>query len=219
MRSMDKKQTINNIYKILYEKYPSPKSSLDFTNEVEVWASVILSAQCTDKRVNIVTKVLFKKYKTFKDYAKADMDDVREIIRTTGFFNSKAKALVEGGKIIVDIYNSKLPSTLKELLVLPGIGRKVGNVILSENFKINEGIAIDTHNKRVIKRLGLTSNTDPNKIEKDIIKLLPKEKWNIFSLLMIEHGRDTCKAHKPLCEECSIKEYCTFYRKNYTKKV
>lgn len=216
---MNKKQISKEIYEILLKKYPSPKSALNFSNEVEVWASVILSAQCTDKRVNIVTKELFKKYKSFKDYKNSDIEELKKIIHSTGFFNSKAKFLKDGATILVDKYSSKLPKELKELIKLPGVGRKVANVILSEQFQINEGMAIDTHNKRVIHRIGLTKSKDPKVIEKEIVKILDKKNWNTFSLLMIEHGRETCKAIKPRCNKCEISKYCSFYRKNYIKKV
>lgn len=216
---MNKKQISKEIYNSLIKKYPSPKSALNFNNEVEVWASVILSAQCTDKRVNIVTKTLFKKYKTFKEYKNSDIDELKKIIHSTGFFNSKAKYLKDGASILVDKYNSKLPNTINDLIKLPGVGRKVANVILSEQFQINEGMAIDTHNKRVIHRIGLTSSKDPKVIEKEIVKIVDKKDWNTFSLLMIEHGRETCKAIKPRCKDCSISQYCSFYRKNYIKKV
>jgi len=216
---MNKKQISKEIYNTLIKKYPSPKSALNFSNEVEVWASVILSAQCTDKRVNIVTQKLFKKYTTFKDYKNSDIEELKKIIHSTGFFNSKAKYLKDGAAILVDKYSSKLPNELKELIKLPGVGRKVANVILSEQFQINEGMAIDTHNKRVIHRIGLTNSKDPKVIEKEIVKIVEKKDWNTFSLLMIEHGRETCKAIKPRCKDCSISKYCSFYRKNYIKKV
>lgn len=206
-----------NIYKKLIKTYPNPVSALNFTTEVEVWAAVILSAQCTDSRVNIVTKKLFKRYKTFKDYANSDIDELKTLIHSTGFYNSKAKALKNGAIKVIKDFDSKLPNTTSKLISLPGIGLKVANVLLSEWHKVNEGIAIDTHNKRLAIRIGLTDETDikkanTKKIEEEMKKLFPKKDWNKISLLLIEHGRAICKARKPLCEICVINQYCNYYK-------
>lgn len=204
-------QRASKIYLELLKEYPSVKSSLNFSTEQEIWASVILSAQCTDKRVNIVTKALFKKYKTFEDYSNSNIDELKKIIHTTGFYNSKAKYLQKGAKIIIEKYQSKLPSTTNNLTLLPGVGKKVANVILSEWFKKNEGIAVDTHNKRLAKRIGLSKSSNPVVIEKDMKKLFPKKDWNKISLLLIEHGRNVCKASKPECNKCLINKYCKYF--------
>jgi len=209
-------QRATNIYKKLTNTYPNLKSSLDFKTSSEVFAAVILSAQCTDKRVNIVTKNLFKKYRTFEDYANSDIDELKKIIHSTGFYNAKAKALKLGAKRIVEEYDSKLPSTTVKLITIPGIGKKVANVILSEWYRKNEGIAVDTHNKRLAIRIGLTSEIDIKKantvkIETDLKKLFSKKNWNKVSLAFIEHGRQVCLARKPQCEKCVINKYCDYY--------
>ncbi len=200
--------TAEKVYSVLEKKYPRAEIALTHKNPLELLISVILSAQCTDKRVNIVTKKLFKKYRKAEDYAYGDLDKLKEMIRSTGFYNAKAKNIQNACKIIVEKYHGKVPSTMKELISLPGVARKTANIVLSNAFGKIEGIAVDTHVKRISYRLGLTKNTNPVKIEQDLIKVLSKNKWNHFTYLIIEHGRAICKAPIPICSECVFNKEC-----------
>lgn len=199
------------IYSELKKNYPSAKIALVYSNPLEMLISVILSAQCTDKRVNIVTEELFKKYKTAKDYAYGDIEDLKKIIRSTGFYNAKAKHIQETCKIIVENHYGKVPQTMAELTNLPGVGRKTANIVLSNAYSVLSGIAVDTHVKRISFRLGLTKNTNPEKIEQDLMEKLPKELWNKFTYLVIEHGRTICKAPTPICSKCFLNNECPKY--------
>ena len=200
--------TAKKVYTILNKEYPKAEIALTHENPLELLISVILSAQCTDKRVNIVTKELFKKYKKAEDYAYGDIDDLKQMIRSTGFYNAKAKNIQNTCKIIVKKHNGKVPQTMEELVKLPGVGRKTANIVLSNAFGILEGIAVDTHVKRITYRLGLTRNNDPVKIEQDLMKLLPKKQWNHYTYLIIEHGRAICKAPTPICSKCVLNKEC-----------
>jgi endonuclease-3 len=170
--------------------------------------STILSAQCTDARVNIVTKDLFKRYKTAKDYAAADPDELAEIIRSTGFFRNKTKSILGMARALLENHGGKVPQTMEELVRLPGVGRKTANVVLGNAFGIDEGVVVDTHVGRITNRLKLTRNKDAVKIERDLMRIVPKKEWTLFPHLMIEHGRATCQARKPQCEECPINTLC-----------
>ncbi len=170
--------------------------------------AVILSAQCTDKRVEIVTKELFKRYKKVEDYAYGDINELKKYIKSTGFYNAKAKHIQETCKIIVEEFHGKVPDTMEDLLKLPGVARKTANIVLSNTYGKNEGIAVDTHVKRISYRLGLTKNKDPNKIEKDLMKIFPKKEWNKITYYLIEHGRAICKAPVPLCNSCFLEKEC-----------
>ena len=203
-----KRGRINRILNILSKAYPNAKVALHFSNPLEMLVSTILSAQCTDKRVNLVTKDLFKKYKTPEDYAKSNMKDLESQIRSTGFYRAKAKNIRNTCQIIVEKFDSKVPRTMNELTSLPGIGRKTANIILSNSYGVIEGIAVDTHVARVSKRLGLTDVKEPEKIEQDLMKLIKKELWLPFTYQMIEHGRQICKARKPLCKQCLLNKLC-----------
>lgn len=199
---------INRILNILSKAYPNAKVALHFSNPLEMLVSTILSAQCTDERVNLVTKDLFKKYKTPEDYAKSEINEFEAIIRSTGFYRSKTKNIRNACQIIVEKFDSKIPRTMNELTSLPGIGRKTANIILSNSYGVIEGIAVDTHVARVSKRLGLTNAKEPDKIEQDLMKLIKKELWVSFTYRMIEHGRQICSARKPLCNQCLLKRLC-----------
>jgi endonuclease-3 len=203
-----KRGRINRILNILSKAYPNAKVALHFSNPLEMLVSTILSAQCTDKRVNLVTKDLFKKYKTPEDYAKSNMKDLESQIRSTGFYRAKAKNIRNTCQIIVEKFDSKVPRTMNELTSLPGIGRKTANIILSNSYGVIEGIAVETHVARVSKRLGLTDVKEPGKIEQDLMKLIKKELWLPFTYQMIEHGRQICKARKPLCKQCLLNKLC-----------
>ncbi len=205
----------NKIVELLEKHYPA-KIALNFKNPLQLLVATILSAQCTDARVNMVTKELFKKYKTAHDFANADLKTFEQEIRSTGFYRNKAKNIIAAAKKIVDDYNGKVPNTMEELLTLPGVARKTANVVLTGAFGKIEGIVVDTHVRRLSQRLGLTKNNDPKKIEQDLMKIIPKERWGTFSLQLIYHGRQVCKAKKPLCYECFLKDYCPYTPK--TKK-
>jgi endonuclease-3 len=170
--------------------------------------ATILSAQCTDERVNAVTKSLFKKYRRAEDYAKADLKELEREIRPTGFYRNKAKNIRACGKMLVEEFGSQVPKTMKEILELPGVARKTANVVLSNAYGIVEGIAVDTHVRRLAQRLGLTKNDDPVKIEQDLMNLVPRDKWMRFTDLLIFHGRRICTARKPKCEECVLNKLC-----------
>lgn len=207
----NKKEQAKKIYNKLEKNYPDARISLNYSNELELLIAVILSAQCTDKRVNIVTKELFKRYKRVEDYANADLKELKRYIKSTGFYNSKANYIKETCNIILKEYNGKVPDNMNDLLKLKGVARKTANIVLSNAFNKNEGIAIDTHVKRISYRLGLTKNKDPNKIEKDLMKLYPKKDWNKITYYLIEHGRKICQARKPKCNTCFLEKLCQKY--------
>ena len=202
----DKKKTAA-IIALLKKRYPDAGCALHFKNPLELLVATILSAQCTDERVNKVTVDLFKKYKTAEDYARVKQEVLEKDIKSTGFFRNKAKSIVNCCKKIVQAHGGKVPATLDELVALDGIGRKTANVILGNAFGV-PGITVDTHVKRVSYRLGLTKNQDPVKIEFDLMKLVPQKEWTHFSHLVIFHGRYTCVARKPLCAECVVEKLC-----------
>jgi len=187
--------------------YPNSKCSLVFQQPHELLVSTILSAQCTDKRVNRVTPGLFKKYPTPRTFAAADIDELKNDIRSTGFYNNKAKAIKESMRDIVGKYNSKIPNTLENLVMLKGVGRKTANVVLGDAFGI-PGVVVDTHVKRLSNRIGLTKNSNPEKIEQDLMKVFPSEQWTLLGHLMIDHGRSICIARKPKCPDCFLNDIC-----------
>lgn len=203
-------KSIKNIYDKLLNYYSIPKTSLYFNNEVEAWAAILLSVQCTDIQVNKVTHVLFNKYKTFNEYSNANIKILEDIIKSTGFYNKKAGFLKNGAIMIINEFNNILPDKMNDLIKLPGVGRKVANVILSEVYHSNQGVAIDTHNIRIFNRIGFLQTKNPLKIEKYIKKRLSKNKWNIYSQLMVEHGRKICIAKKPKCNICFLKPFCNY---------
>lgn len=205
---MDTQERADEIFKRLEERYPKLKIALRFENPIQLLVATILSAQCTDKQVNIVTKDLFKHYGAVEDYANATLETFQQEIRSTGFYKNKAKNIIATAKKIVEDYDGKIPDSMKELIKLPGVARKTANIVLSSGFGKNEGIAVDTHVKRLSGRLGLSRETDPNKIEQDLIKLYPREKWASISYLLICHGRAICKAPKPLCAQCFLNDIC-----------
>ena len=188
--------------------YPKAKCSLDFTNAFELLIATILSAQSTDVRVNIVTKSLFRKYPGPAEFAKASQVEMEKDVRQTGFFRNKAKAVIATSKAIMERHAGEVPRTMDELTALPGVGRKTANVVLSNAMKTAVGIVVDTHVTRVAGRLGLTSNSEAEKIEQDLMKLIPQKEWTSFSHRLIEHGRTICAARKPRCSECLLNESC-----------
>ena len=196
------------IIELLENEYPDAKTALNYTNPLEILVATILSAQCTDKRVNVVTKSLFKKYRTAEDYANADLAELEEDIRSTGFYRNKAKNIKNTGRMLVEKYDSQVPRTMEELIELPGVARKTANIVLSNAYGVIVGIAVDTHVRRLSKRLGLTENTDPNKIEADLMAIVPKSQWKRITNLLIFHGRNVCIARKPKCSICSLNKLC-----------
>ena len=199
---------VEEILKRLHAAYPDAKCSLDFRNPYELTVATILSAQCTDERVNMVTPVLFKRYPTPEDLAGARAEDVEEIIMSTGFYRNKTKSLLGMANAVMDRHDGRIPEEMDDLVRLPGVGRKTANVVLGNAFHRNEGIVVDTHVTRVSNRLGLTKNTDAVKIENDLIPLVPREEWTDLSHLFIYHGRAICKAPTPRCEECMLNDIC-----------
>ncbi len=198
---------IKKIWPLLKATYPDAKIALNFSNPLELLIATILSAQCTDVRVNIVTKDLFKKYRSAADWAKADLKEVENDIRSTGFYHNKAVNIQGACRKIIDEYGGKVPQTMEELITLPGVGRKTANVVLGNAFDI-PGLACDTHVIRLSRRLELSENSDPVKLESDLAEIVPKDRWTLFSHLLIFHGRNICKARKPDCPVCPIAEHC-----------
>ncbi|HZL43624.1 MAG TPA: endonuclease III [Verrucomicrobiae bacterium] len=192
----------------LRRAYPDAHCELNSSNPLELLVATILSAQCTDKRVNLVTAELFKKYRSAADYAGADLAGLENDIRTTGFFRNKARSIQTCCRAILDQHGGQVPKTMEALLELGGVGRKTANVVLGNAYNINVGIVVDTHVSRLSQRLGLTRERDPAKIEQDLMKLVPKNQWALFSHLLIWHGRRRCYARKPDCPNCEIRKLC-----------
>ncbi len=209
---MEKKQNpkrVKEIVKLLSKEIPNSTIALKFANPFELLIATILSAQCTDTKVNQVTQDLFKKYRSAKDYARVGLTDLEEDIRPTGFYRNKAKSIQKCCQELVARFGGEVPKTLDELVTLPGVGRKTANVVLGNAFSI-PGIVVDTHVQRVSQRIGLTKNDDPVKIEFDLMEIVPKEEWTHFSNLLVWHGRRTCVARKPLCATCTIRKVCDY---------
>ena len=205
---LDNKTRVSKIIELLEKEHPDAKIALNYTSPLELLVATILSAQCTDKRVNIVTKTLFKKYRKAEDYANADLKKLEADIKSTGFYRNKAKNLKRCCQILVEKFNSQVPKTMKEMLQLPGVARKTANIVLSNAYGVIEGIAVDTHVRRLAIRLGLTEHKDPNKIEKDLMKIVPKHRWMRTTDLLIFHGRRVCTARKPKCNMCVLNSLC-----------
>ena len=205
---LEPKQRVDKIIELIEKQYPNAKTALNFTNPLEILLATILSAQTTDVTVNIVTKNLFKKYRTAEDYVNADIVELEQIIHSTGFYHNKAKNLQKCCQLLVEKFHSQVPKTMEELLELPGVARKTANIVLYNAFGITAGIAVDTHVTRLSQRLGLTQQKDQNKIEQDLMQITPKEKWMPLTDLLIFHGRNVCKAKKPNCEVCVLNKIC-----------
>ena len=201
-------QRAPEIYERLEREYPDAECALDHRNPYELLVATILSAQCTDKRVNMVTPALFETYPDPQAMSVAQPEALEEMIRSTGFFRNKAKSLLGMSNAVVDKHGGTVPRTMDELVALPGVGRKTANVVLGNAFGTNEGVVVDTHVSRLSQRLRLTKHTDPVKIEQDLIGLFPRERWTMLSHLLISHGREICDARKPLCERCVVNNLC-----------
>ena len=202
------KEKTQEIIKILKKKYPEAKIALRFSNNWELLVAVILSAQCTDKKVNEVTEKLFEKYKTLDEYVKADPRDFEKIIRPTGFYRAKTKNILATAKIIKEKFGGEIPRTMEDMLTLKGVARKTANVVLGNAYGVVEGIAVDTHVRRLSQRLGLSAENNPEKIEKDLMNLIPKKDWFKTTYLLIDHGRAICQAKDPRCDLCPLKDIC-----------
>lgn len=202
------KKRVENILTLLKKEYRGFTTALLHKNTLELLVATILSAQCTDKRVNIVTEGLFKKYKSASDYAGANIKKLEGQIRSTGFYHNKAKNIIGAAKMIMEKFKGKVPDSMEELIKLPGVARKTANIVLSHGYGKIEGIAVDTHVRRLSFRLGLTKNEDPVRIETDLMKITPKKDWPHLSDLLIAHGRSICIAAKPECPECVLGKLC-----------
>ncbi|PMQ01689.1 MAG: endonuclease III [Dictyoglomus sp. NZ13-RE01] len=204
---MEREERVREVLKRLKKLY-IPKTALNFSNPWELLVATILSAQTTDERVNMVTKDLFKKYKSIKDYAEAPLEELQEDIKSINYYRTKAKNIKACAEIILVKYGGKVPDKMDELLKLPGVARKTANVVLTAGYGKNEGIIIDTHVHRLSHRLGLSNEKNREKLEFDLMKIVPREEWGNFSFLLIDHGRAICKTKKPLCEECILNDIC-----------
>jgi endonuclease-3 len=196
------------IYRRLEKEYPEARTALNFSTPYEMLFATIMSAQSTDVTVNKVTEKLFSKYRTLEDYANADPEEFQADIKQTGFFRMKTKSIQGAARRLLDVYGGRVPDTMAEILTLPGVARKTANVVLGNVYGVVEGIAVDTHVGRLARRLGLTKETDPVKVELDLMRLIPRSKWMHVTYLFIEHGRKVCKAPVPRCEECVLNDIC-----------
>ena len=214
MVKMMKKNNIKEFIQILKNTYPDATCSLDFETPFQMVVAVMLSAQCTDERVNKTTPQLFKRCKTIQDFANIDITELESIIHPCGFYKNKAKNIKLCATQVLENFNGEVPQTMNELLSLAGVGRKSANVILLEAFGIANGIAVDTHAKRISNRIGLSHEKEPEKIEQDLLKIFPQDSLKVINHLFVWHGRNTCDSRKPRCEQCTVKKFCEYYKKN-----
>jgi endonuclease-3 len=206
--NLDLKERTTKIIQLLEKEHPDAKIALHYTNPLELLVATMLSAQTTDERVNLVTQTLFKKYPTAQAYAEANLQELEQDIRSTGFYHNKAKHLQGAAQILVSKYGGKVPKTMAELLELPGVARKTANIVLYGGYGVVAGVAVDTHVRRLSQRLGLTESADPEKIERDLMGLVPQAQWMYFTDLLIFHGRRVCMAKKPNCGGCVLDKLC-----------
>jgi len=202
------KERIGKIISRLRREYPDSRTALHHDSPLQILISTILAAQCTDERVNKVTPGLFAKYPTAADFARADRATLEQEIRSTGFFRNKTKSIIGATQKIVEDFGGEVPSTMEELVTLPGVARKTANIVLSSGFGKAEGIAVDTHVRRLSGRLGLSRQTVPEKIEQDLLKIVPRKDWLDFNYMLVNHGRKICQARKPLCPDCALRKLC-----------
>jgi len=205
---LDPKDRAAKVIVLLEKEHPAAKIALHYANPLELLIATILSAQCTDERVNIVTKQLFKKYTKAEDYANADLAELEQDIKSTGFYRNKAKHIKNCCQLLVQKYHSQVPKTMAELLELPGVARKTANIVLTNAYGIVEGVAVDTHVRRLAQRLGLTESDNPDKIEADLMRIVPRANWMRITDLLIFHGRRVCTAKKPQCAVCVLNRFC-----------
>jgi len=206
------KERIEEIIKILGKTYPSSRTALEFKTPLQILVATILSAQCTDEMVNQITPPLFQKYKSASDFARARKEELEEEIKSTGFFRNKANSIINTSKKICQDFKGEVPDSMEKLITLPGVARKTANIVLSSAFKKVEGIAVDTHVKRLSARLGLSREKNPDKIERDLISIVPKKDWLGFNYMLVNHGRSICQARQPLCSSCVISHLCPSYK-------
>jgi endonuclease-3 len=206
--SEERKKRVKKIIARLRKIFPNPKIALEYVDPLQLLVATILSAQCTDERVNQVTRTLFKKYRTAKDYAEANVAEFEQEIRSTGFFRAKAKSIINCCKQIVEKHDGKVPPSMDDLVQLPGVGRKTANCVLGGAYGIASGVVVDTHVRRLAQRIGLSKEDDPEKIELDLMEIVPKKDWIDLGNMLIWHGRKTCQARKPNCPQCVINDLC-----------
>lgn len=199
---------IRKIIQILRKEYPASRTALAFETPLQILVATILAAQCTDERVNKITPALFKEYPTAADLARADREELESIIRPTGFFRIKAKSIIAAARKIVEDFGGKVPDRMEDLVSIPGVARKTANIVLSSGYKKAEGIAVDTHVRRLSGRLGLSAESGPDKIERDLLAVVPKRDWLDFNYMLVNHGRKVCQARKPRCPECALRALC-----------
>jgi endonuclease-3 len=215
----DAKERIKKIIPILRKEYPKGRTALHFETPLQILVSTILAAQCTDERVNKITPSLFRKYPTAQDFAKAKQEELESEIRPTGFFRNKAKSIIGASKKIVEDFGGRVPDTMEELITLPGVARKTANIVLSSAFHKAEGIAVDVHVKRLSARLLLSKESGPDKIERDLMAIVPKKDWLDFNYVLVDHGRAVCQSRKPRCPLCAIKHLCPSARQFYPELI
>jgi endonuclease-3 len=203
-----RRELANKVVETLRRLYPDARCSLDYRTPLQLLIATILSAQCTDERVNKVTPALFARYRSAADFASADPRELENYIRSTGFYRAKAKNIIACCRALVERHGGELPRSLEELTKLPGVGRKTANVLLGTAWGIPAGIVVDTHVRRLARRMGLTQHTDPDKIERDLMELIPQEEWIAFGHRMIHHGRQVCLARNPRCDQCALNSFC-----------
>jgi len=202
------RKRITEIIRILYREYPDSRTALSFKTPLQILVATILSAQCTDARVNMITPTLFRKYPSASDFARAIPEELQEEIRSTGFFRNKSKNIILAARKIMEDFDGKVPDSMEKLITLPGVARKTANIVLSSGYGRAEGIAVDTHVKRLSRRLGLSQENNPDKIELDLLDLVPKKDWMDFNYVFVHHGRNICQARKPNCPECMLNSLC-----------
>lgn len=211
---MRKKEKTLEIIKRLKKKYPNTKTALTFGNPWELMVATVLSAQCTDKQVNKVLEPLFDKFPSVEKFADSDEKDIQKIIHSTGFFRAKARSIKAASRFILENFNGEIPKDINKLIKVPGVGRKTASVVLFNGFGLNQGIAVDTHVSRIVKLIGLSEEKTPEKLEKDLLKIIPKEDYGNITNLLIAHGRETCIANRPKCEVCILRDLCERKLKN-----
>jgi endonuclease-3 len=207
------KERVKKIIELLRKEYPEARTALHYRSPFELLVATMLAAQCTDERVNKVTPGLFAKYPTVEHFARAEQKELEKDIRSTGFFRNKARNIIALAKKLVEEHGGQVPDSMEELVKLPGVARKTANIVLSSAFRKAEGIAVDTHVRRLAERLGLSQQKQPEKIEQDLMAIVPREEWLDFNYLLVEHGRKICQARKPRCQECVLKDLCPSFEK------
>jgi len=211
------KERIGEIITVLRKAYPRSRTALHFETPFQIMVATILAAQCTDEKVNQITPALFQKYRTPADFASADQGELEKEVRPTGFFRNKARSIIGASKKIVEDFGGEVPDNMEDLVTLPGVARKTANIVLSSGFKKAEGIAVDTHVRRLSERLGLSKQKDPEKIERDLMALVPRKDWLDFNYMLVNHGRKICQARKPLCPQCELKRLCPSAQDFYSR--